>query len=119
MTKELEDLESATLHIWSKLSKKLSFVHRPGKYFGPHAVNGASGISGAMGNNATAAALQHQHKAQDLLSSQEHEYQDDTGKDKDKEGHTATNAVGAGNDLKSQWKHFSKSVQKSMANDKV
>ncbi|KAF9334564.1 hypothetical protein BGZ91_010815, partial [Linnemannia elongata] len=117
LTKELEALESTTLHIWSKLSKKLSFVHRPGKYFGPHTVNGTTGNSGAMGTNATATARQHQHQAQDLLSSQEHEYQDDTGKDKD--GHAPTNAVGANNDLKSQWKHFSKSVQKSMANDKV
>ncbi|KAF9539581.1 hypothetical protein EC957_005198 [Mortierella hygrophila] len=119
LTKELEALESTAHHIWCKLSKKLPFVHRPGKYFGPHAVNGATGNSGAMGINATATARQHQHQAQELLSPQEHEYQDDIGKDKEKEGHAATNAVGASNDLKSQWKHFSKSVQKSMANDKV
>ncbi|KAF8940375.1 hypothetical protein BGZ47_007782 [Haplosporangium gracile] len=120
LTKELEALESTALHIWSKLSKKLSFVHRPGKDFGSHAVIGAgTGNSGTIATNATVTtARQHQHQAQDLHPSQEHDSQDDKDKNKD-DGHTVINAVGAGTDLKSQWKHFSKSVQKSMAKDKV
>ncbi|KAF9153729.1 hypothetical protein BG015_002757 [Linnemannia schmuckeri] len=121
LTKELEALESTALHIWSKLSKKLSFVHRPGKEFGSHTVtNGAdAGNSGTIGTNATATTAR-QHQAQDLHSSQEHDAQDDKDKDKDNhDGHAVINAVGAGTDLKSHWKHFSKSVQKSMVNDKV
>ncbi|KAG0281277.1 hypothetical protein BGZ96_001190 [Linnemannia gamsii] len=124
LSKELEALESTALHIWAKLSKKLSFVHRPGKYFLPHAVNGAAGVTGNAGTNTTT-RHQQQHQSQDMLSSQKHEYQDDSSKEREHHHHhhhhhhAATNAVGSGTDLKSQWKHFSKSVQKSMANDKV
>ncbi|KAF9095055.1 hypothetical protein BGX23_001134 [Mortierella sp. AD031] len=119
LTKELEALESAVLQIWSKLSKKLSFVHRPGKYFGNG--SGSNGIGNASSNIGTNSRSQyqshhHHHQAQDLQQSfQDHEYQDDNNH----HSHNHSHYHSIGTDFKTQWKHFSKSVQKSMAHDKV
>ncbi|KAG0280632.1 hypothetical protein BGZ95_009373 [Linnemannia exigua] len=103
VTKELEALESATLQIWAKLSKKLSFVHRPGKYFEVSAVNDVPG--GAVGPKF-----------------RDHDYHDDNHYHHSHHGlhhGSTTTTTNVGSDLKNQWKMFSKSVQKSMANDKV
>ncbi|KAG0376553.1 hypothetical protein BGX24_007580 [Mortierella sp. AD032] len=97
-------LESAVLQIWAKLSKKLSFVHRPGKYFEAGAVNDVT-AGGGVGSK-----------------SRDHDYQDDNHNHHSHHGHhhgATTTTTNVGTDLKSQWKVFSKSVQKSMANDKV
>ncbi|KAF9908984.1 hypothetical protein EC991_009166 [Linnemannia zychae] len=111
LIKELEALESATLQIWAKLSKKLSFVHRPGKYFG---ANSGHDLSGGAGNGNGGGPKFRDHDYHDDSHNYHHHGHHQHGY-----GASTTSATTVGTDLKSQWKMFSKSVQKSMANDKV
>ncbi|KAG0212555.1 hypothetical protein BGX33_003479 [Mortierella sp. NVP41] len=125
--KELDNLETAAHQVQSKLSKKLSFIHRPGKnggapltvatnqsyteeMQGPVTSSGAS-IYGAP--SIYGAASLYGNGSYDFLASDEPM----PGQEKSsKKGSSSDTSAGG---LKSQWKSFSKSVQKSMGNDKV
>ena len=125
--KELDNLETAAHQVQSKLSKKLSFIHRPGKnggapltvatnqsyteeMQGPVTGSGAS-VYGAP--SIYGAASLYGSASYDFLASDEP--MPGQEKSSKKGGSSDTSAGG----LKSQWKSFSKSVQKSMGNDKV
>ncbi|KAF9188066.1 hypothetical protein BGZ51_000860 [Haplosporangium sp. Z 767] len=142
LLKELEAIEAATLHAWAKLSKKLSFIHRPGKH---------PGTSTGVGGNLSISTQQqhgHGHAQQDenqgLTSGGNGATSFDWLGNEDSPGTSSSSGsplvsstssvfspdkpmghkrgvsmVGTGTDLKSQWKSFSKSVQKSIGNDKV
>ena len=130
--RELEALEAAAVQIQNKLSKKFSFIHRPGKHPGHPPVS--TGFSAIPGSGALSISTQHHHAGH---PHQEENPLNPDGHD-DYESSTATTPVtspirksavgvglagGAGGvdtaSLKNQWKNFSKSVQKSMGNDKV
>jgi hypothetical protein len=123
--KELESLEAIALQVQSKLSKKLSFIHRPGK-------NGAAPLSistnqgyqedqqGPLtGGNASV----HNLASYDWSGSTEEPMPTSSSgstlshEKSIKKGSSSSDAGSGG--LKSQWKSFSKSVQKSIANDRV
>ncbi|KAF9322018.1 hypothetical protein BG003_008209 [Podila horticola] len=132
--RELEALEAATVQIQNKLSKKLSFIHRPGKR--PGHPPASTGFSAIPGSGALSISTQHHHSGHSP-------YQDENpmspdGHDDNESSTTTTpvtspirkSVVGAGiagggaggvdtASLKNQWKSFSKSVQKSIGNDKI
>lgn len=132
--RELEALEAATVQIQNKLSKKLSFIHRPGKR--PGHPPASTGFSAIPGSGALSISTQHHHSGHSP-------YQDENpmspdGHDDNESSTTTTpvtspirkSVVGAGiagggaggvdtASLKNQWKSFSKSVQKSIGNDKM
>ncbi|KAF9920732.1 hypothetical protein FBU30_009353 [Linnemannia zychae] len=124
--KELDSLEAAAHQVQVKLSKKLSFIHRPGKNGVPLTVatnqaysedmQGPVTSSGASiygGQSIYGSASLYGNGSYDFLANEE-----------PMPGHEKSNKKGSSSDasaggLKSQWKSFSKSVQKSMGNDKV
>ncbi|KAG0036067.1 hypothetical protein BGZ82_004729 [Podila clonocystis] len=132
--RELEALEAATVQIQNKLSKKFSFIHRPGKH--PGHPPASTGFSAIPGSGALSISTQHHHPGHSSYHDENPLSPD--GYD-DYESSTTTTPVtspirksvvgaglaggGAGGvdtaSLKNQWKNFSKSVQKSMGNDKV
>ncbi|KAF9989008.1 hypothetical protein BGZ75_007918 [Mortierella antarctica] len=137
LLKELEAIETTALQLWVKTSKKLSFIHRPGKHpgtgpVGPSVIGGMSGVPPQQQQQ----QQQQQHQQYGSL---------DEGGDWSGSGSTATGShdpldqdepllsshgtsgtsfslssslFGSATDLKSQWKNFSKTVQKSIGNDK-
>ncbi|KAF9435849.1 hypothetical protein BGZ76_005397 [Entomortierella beljakovae] len=131
LLKELDALETAATQVQSKLSKKLSFIPRPGKnglnltistnqgynedMQGP-ATGGAASVFGAQslyGDN------QHWNQSDEppLPTSGTLNYEKSTKKGGVSVGGSAPDANTGG--LKGQWKSFSKSVQKSIGNDKI
>ncbi|KAF9112929.1 hypothetical protein BGX27_002556 [Mortierella sp. AM989] len=127
--KELETLETAANQVQSKLSKKLSFIHRPGKNGLNLTIATSQSYSDDMqgpttGGNASiygAASMygdSHNWPAGDeppLPTSGNQEKSSKKGGVS--VGGSASDASAGG--LKGQWKSFSKSVQKSIGNDKV
>ncbi|KAK3842016.1 MAG: hypothetical protein J3R72DRAFT_147303 [Linnemannia gamsii] len=124
--KELDSLESAAHQAQSKLSKKLSFIHRPGKSGVPLTVATnqsyteemqgpvtGSGASIYGGQSVYGSASLYGNGSYDFLASEEPM----PGQEKSAKKGSSSDASAGG--LKSQWKSFSKSVQKTMGNDKV
>ncbi|KAF9130566.1 hypothetical protein BGW39_002922 [Mortierella sp. 14UC] len=124
--KELDSLESAAHQAQSKLSKKLSFIHRPGKNGVPLTVATnqsyteemqgpvtGSGASIYGGQSVYGSASLYGNGSYDFLASEEPM----PGHEKSAKKGSSSDASAGG--LKSQWKSFSKSVQKSIGNDKV
>ncbi|KAG0272998.1 hypothetical protein BGZ95_011197 [Linnemannia exigua] len=124
--KELDSLESAAHQVQAKLSKKLSFIHRPGKNGVPLTVATnqsyteemqgpvtGSGASIYGGQSVYGSASLYGNGSYDFLASEEPM----PGHEKSAKKGSSSDASAGG--LKSQWKSFSKSVQKSMGNDKV
>ena len=170
--KELETFEQVTLDQWTKLSKKMSFIVRPGK--GPGGAPGA-GANGMSANNAGYRPMHHyQHGDYQYTPYHQHRpphhHQDDSGGPYDwlknddpvsvilkpesmsptSSGTMSGGAMSAGlmtsstltsssisdkggsgannvnnsnkratSDLMSQWKSFSKTVQKAVVNEKM
>ncbi|KAF9956701.1 hypothetical protein BGZ65_002502 [Modicella reniformis] len=126
--KELDSLETAAHQVQSKLSKKLSFIHRPGKNGVNLTISTSQGFNDDMqgpvtGGNASV------YGAASIYGSGGHDW---LGNDEppvptvpEKVSKKGTVSVGGSapdtgtGGLKSQWKSFSKSVQKSIGNDKV
>lgn len=135
--KELESLEQAANQVQAKLSKKLSFVHRPGKNGAPLTIATNQGFSEdsqgpVTGGNVSVYGGASVHNASfDWLGNEEppmpQSSSSSTGAAIIQEKSSKKGGVsvgGSGPDagtggLKSQWKSFSKSVQKSIGNDKV
>jgi len=109
--KELESLEAVAHQVQAKLSKKLSFIHRPGK-------NGAAPLTIATNQG-------YQEDQQGPLTGgnasvynlASYDWSASTEEPSIKK--VASNSEAGSGGLKSQWKSFSKSVQKSIANDRV
>ncbi|KAF9212779.1 hypothetical protein BGZ59_006335 [Podila verticillata] len=135
--KELDNMESAAHQVQSKLSKKLSFIHRPGKsgsltigtnqgyqddMQGPPTNGGTASIYGASSVYGSAqydwAAIEEPVPNQTTTSSTS-PASTSMGEKSKKGGVSVGAGSEAGGGLMSQWKSFSKSVQKSMGNDKV
>ncbi|KAF9989906.1 hypothetical protein BGZ75_004476 [Mortierella antarctica] len=134
--KELESLEQAANQVQAKLSKKLSFVHRPGKNGAPLTIATNQGFSEdsqgpVTGGNVSVYGGASVHNASfDWLGNEEppmpQSSSSSTGAAIIQEKSSKKGGVsvgGSGPDagtggLKSQWKSFSKSVQKSIGNDK-
>ncbi|KAG0090630.1 hypothetical protein BGZ93_008530 [Podila epicladia] len=136
--KELDNMESAAHQVQAKLSKKLSFIHRPGKsgnltigtsqgyqddMQGPPTNGGGASIYGSSSVYGSAqfdwAGIEEPVPNQSTTSSTS-PASTSVGADKSKKGGVSVGAGSeAGGGLMSQWKSFSKSVQKSMGNDKV
>ncbi|KAG0250305.1 hypothetical protein BG011_008497 [Mortierella polycephala] len=144
LLKELEAIEATALHVWAKLSKKLTFIHRPGKH---------PGTGPAAGGNLSISTQQqsqqghgHAHQDENQASTSGGNgatsfdwlgNEDSPGASTSSGSPSASSAspvfspdkpmghkrgvsmVGTGTDLKSQWRNFSKTVQKSIGNDKV
>ncbi|KAF9201496.1 hypothetical protein BGZ49_008260 [Haplosporangium sp. Z 27] len=128
--KELEALETAAINVQTKLSKKLSFIQRPGKNglsltistnqsysedaqgptTGNASVYGAASLYGDSHNWST-------NDEPPLPTSGVPAHEKSIKKGGVSVGGSAPDASIGG--LKSQWKSFSKSVQKSIVNDKV
>ncbi|KAF9392697.1 hypothetical protein CPB97_010931 [Podila verticillata] len=130
--RELEALEAATVQIQNKLSKKFSFIHRPGKHPGHPPVS--TGFSAIPGSGALSISTQHHHaghphQEENPLSPDGHDDHESSIATTPVTSPIRKSAVGVGlaggaggmdtASLKNQWKNFSKSVQKSMGNDKV
>ncbi|KAF9182173.1 hypothetical protein BGZ51_004888 [Haplosporangium sp. Z 767] len=129
--KELEALETAALQVQVKLSKKLSFIHRPGKSGTPLTIATNQGYTEDLQGPVTsgtasiygAASIYNGNGSFDWLGNDEPPMPTSSGntaQEKAKKGGVSVggSAPDAGG-LKSQWKSFSKSVQKSIGNDKV
>jgi len=128
--KELDALETAAHQVQSKLSKKLSFIHRPSKSGAPLTVATNQTYSDDMQGPVTGSgasiygapsvygsASLYGNGSYDFLASEEPMPGTAGSHEKaSKKGSSSDNSAGG---LKSQWKGFSKSVQKSMGNDKV
>ncbi|KAI8363485.1 hypothetical protein B0O80DRAFT_14502 [Mortierella sp. GBAus27b] len=124
--KELESLETAAHQMQSKLSKKLSYIHRPGKNGLNLTIATNQGYNEEMqgpvtGGNASVygAASLYGNASHDWLGTDEPPVP--AVPDKAKKGGVSVggSAPDSGSGLKSQWKSFSKSVQKSIGNDKI
>ncbi|KAG0262427.1 hypothetical protein BG011_010144, partial [Mortierella polycephala] len=127
--KELETLETVALQVQVKLSKKLSFIHRPGKNGTPLTIATNQGYTEDLqgpvtGGNASIYGAASTHNGSfDWLGNDEPPMPTSSGitaQEKAKKGGVSVggSAPDAGG-LKSQWKSFSKSVQKSIGSDKV
>ncbi|KAF9577039.1 hypothetical protein BGW38_008011 [Lunasporangiospora selenospora] len=129
--KELEALESIAHQVQIKLSKKLSFIHRPGKNLTISTNQGFTEelqgpVTGGGGGGATASI--YGSASFDWQGNEEHPMPPPSAglggsaiglkKAGVSVGGSTSSEPGAGG-LKSQWKSFSKSVQKSIGNDKV
>ncbi|KAF9343939.1 hypothetical protein BGX34_006208 [Mortierella sp. NVP85] len=127
--KELEGLETAAHQVQSKLSKKLSFIHRPGKNGLNLTISTTQNYNEenqgpVTGGNASVygAASLYGNASHDWLGNDEPPVPAMPEKASSKKGGVSVGGsapdTGTGS-LKSQWKSFSKSVQKSIGNDKV
>ncbi|KAG9066306.1 hypothetical protein KI688_001529 [Linnemannia hyalina] len=124
--KELDSLETAAHQVQVKLSKKLSFIHRPGKSGVPLTVATNQSYTDDMqgpvtGSGASVYGAQSVYGSASLYGSGSYDF---LANEEPMPGHEKTSKKGSSSDasaggLKSQWKSFSKSVQKSMGNDKV
>ncbi|KAG0287583.1 hypothetical protein BGZ98_004587, partial [Dissophora globulifera] len=129
--KELEGLESAANQVQIKLSKKLSFIHRPGKNGANLTIATNQGYSEDMqgpttggGASVYGAASIYGNGGYEWSAGEEPPMPSGLGQDRwaSKKGGVSVGGSGAdagAGGLKSQWKSFSKSVQKSIGNDKL
>jgi hypothetical protein len=130
--KELEAIESSANQVQAKLSKKLSFIQRPGKNGLSLTISTNQGYSEEMQGPMTGGGASIHGSASLYGSGSASIYGDSwqTGdeppmpnaSEKSKKGGVSIGGsapdTGSGG-LKSQWKSFSKSVQKSIGNDKM
>lgn len=120
--KELDSLEAAAHQAQIKLSKKLSFIHRPGKNGVPLTVATNQSYTDDMqgpvtSSGASVYGAQSVYGSASLYGNGSYDF---LANEEPMPGHEKTSKKGSSSEgLKSQWKSFSKSVQKSIGNDKV
>ncbi|KAF9428931.1 hypothetical protein BGZ94_000426 [Podila epigama] len=134
IVKELDQMETAANQVQAKLSKKLSFIHRPGKSGSPLTVgtnqgyhedmqgpptNGGGGTPSIYGASSIYGSNSFDWSGQEeppMPNQTTTTSMSPSGAEKKKGGGVSVGSAGtdASGGLKSQWKSFSKSVQKSM-----